>query len=119
MTNRYRISSSHSSVELGVYEGANEAEALDAMARDAGYADHAAACEVAPVEDDELLIEKIEYSLTVSDVREIAAQSGLDHAEFCLEQSEGQLGREALAEARAEFDRLDRERFDSSEGEPR
>lgn len=33
--------------EFGVYEGANEQDALDAMARDAGYADFADACETA------------------------------------------------------------------------
>jgi hypothetical protein len=33
----YRIYNEESGVEMGVYEGATEAEALDAMAKDAGY----------------------------------------------------------------------------------
>lgn len=43
----YRIINELSGVALGVYEGETEQDALDAMARDAGYADHAEATEVA------------------------------------------------------------------------
>jgi hypothetical protein len=42
----YRIISS-AGVNMGTFEGATEAEALDAMARDAGYRDSAEAAEVA------------------------------------------------------------------------
>lgn len=45
--------------------------------------------------------------MTAADVREIAAQSGFTHAEFCVEQDESQLGREALADARAELRKLE------------
>jgi hypothetical protein len=52
----YRIENMISGVILGDYEGATEAEALDAMARDAGYADYAALCNVVPVKDGEISI---------------------------------------------------------------
>jgi hypothetical protein len=46
MTNHiaYEISNKISGQELGVYEAASEDGALDALARDAGYADYDAAC---------------------------------------------------------------------------
>lgn len=43
----YVISNRVSGAVFGVYDGADEAAALDTMARDAGYRDHAHACEVA------------------------------------------------------------------------
>jgi hypothetical protein len=52
--NAYTISNKTSGIDLGTYQGATPADALDAMARDAGYADYAAACEVAG--DDGLLV---------------------------------------------------------------
>ena len=52
----YRIENTSSGVILGEYEGVSEAEALDAMARYAGYSDYAAACIVAPVDDDEISV---------------------------------------------------------------
>lgn len=52
--NAYTISNKTSGIDLGTYQGATPADALDAMARDAGYADYAAACEVA--DDDGLLV---------------------------------------------------------------
>lgn len=47
--------------------------------------------------------------MTPETVREIAAESGLSHAEFCIEQDESQFGSEKLREARAEWERLERE----------
>jgi hypothetical protein len=44
--------------------------------------------------------------LTVEDVREIAAASGLSHAEFCVEQEATQIGREAAEPLFAELARL-------------
>lgn len=45
----YRIANRIGGVVLGDYEAADPAAALDAMARDAGYATYADACAVAPV----------------------------------------------------------------------
>ena len=44
---RYLIENPHSGLSLGVYEGDTKAAALNAMARDAGYADYAEAYEAA------------------------------------------------------------------------
>ena len=43
----YEITNPTSGVNLGTYQGETPEEALDAMARDAGYADAAEAAEVA------------------------------------------------------------------------
>lgn len=53
---RFNISNAKTSVDLGTYEAATEAEALDLMARDAGYRDYAEACEVAPADDGEIIV---------------------------------------------------------------
>lgn len=47
----YRIENTTSGHVLGDYEAKDEASALDAMARDTGYRDHADACAVAPGDD--------------------------------------------------------------------
>lgn len=52
----YQIENTRSGIILGTYEANTEAEALDAMARDAGYASYIEACEVAPVVDGEILV---------------------------------------------------------------
>ena len=46
------------------------------------------------------------YEITAEEIRQIAKDHGIPHAEFCLEQSESQLGREAMAEARAALERI-------------
>lgn len=52
----FSISNSTTGVVLGTYAGEDERAALDSMARDAGYPDHAAACRVAPVTSGELVL---------------------------------------------------------------
>ena len=46
------------------------------------------------------------YFVSVSDVRKIAAESGLAHAEFCIGQMASQMGDARCVEQRAELDRL-------------
>lgn len=53
---KYSIENTISGVVLGEYEANSEAEALDAMARDAGYTDYAAACKVAPTVEGEIKV---------------------------------------------------------------
>jgi len=55
---RYRITNTHSGGNLGVYEADSKQEALDAMSRDAGYADQAEACEALGSYGDDLLVEE-------------------------------------------------------------
>ena len=45
----YEISNKHSGMFLGVYEAEDEADALDVLARDAGYRDYEDACTVAVI----------------------------------------------------------------------
>jgi hypothetical protein len=58
---RFEISNSTTSVTLGTYSGETEAEALDAMAQDVGYADYEAMREVlGQTGESDLLVTDIE-----------------------------------------------------------
>ena len=65
MTKTYRIENTLSGVDLGAYEGATEAEALDAMARDAGYTDYAEAQSVAPAAYGEIVATEMTKTYSV------------------------------------------------------
>jgi hypothetical protein len=52
----FTITNAHTGQDLGGYEADDEAGALDAMAREAGYPDYAAACAAAPVEPGEIVV---------------------------------------------------------------
>jgi len=56
---KYEIENTISGVVFGVYEGNSENEALDAMARDAGYADYAECCEVASACDGAIVVTQV------------------------------------------------------------
>lgn len=56
----YNITNRISALDLGDYEGSTPSEALESFARIAGYADYAAMNEVAPGDDDELIVKKID-----------------------------------------------------------
>jgi hypothetical protein len=56
----YRISSRTGGTDLGIYEGETTEEALGALARAAGYEDHAAACEVTGEDGSDLIVERLE-----------------------------------------------------------
>jgi hypothetical protein len=58
----YTIINTISGIHMGVYTGSTPAEALDEMARAAGYTDYAAACEVAPVAEGELAVEPMSHA---------------------------------------------------------
>jgi len=58
---KFQIVNLDSGTVLGVYEGENEKEALDAMARDAGYFDYHEACNIydAPFDDSEIRVTEV------------------------------------------------------------
>jgi hypothetical protein len=60
--NTYTIQNTISGHNFGTYEASSEAEALDAMAHDAGYASYAESLEVAPVADGEIVVTEVRGS---------------------------------------------------------
>jgi hypothetical protein len=59
----YQISNSRSGAILGNHSGNTEAEALDAMAKDAGYRDYTHCQQVAPCDGLELNERRCDYFL--------------------------------------------------------
>lgn len=57
---KYSISNRVSGADLGTYEAESKAAALDAMAREAGYESHAAACEVTGEDGGDLVVVELE-----------------------------------------------------------
>jgi hypothetical protein len=55
----YQIENDRTGVVLGVYSAATEADALEAMARNAGYLCYAEACEIDPTLDDDLIVTEV------------------------------------------------------------
>lgn len=59
---RWSIVSKASGCEIGVYDGERAADALDAMAREAGHGDHAAACAASGDDGSHLLIQRVDVA---------------------------------------------------------
>jgi hypothetical protein len=57
---KYRIYSSESGDDLGVYEAESEAHALDVMAQESGYASHDEASAVSGDDGSDLVVELVE-----------------------------------------------------------
>ena len=56
---KYQIENTNSAVLFGVYEAESKEMALEALARDAGYATYAIACEAFSVDEDEIIVTEI------------------------------------------------------------
>jgi len=69
----YRITNVRTGLDLGTYSADSPEAALDAMARDAGYADHAQACRVAPAEG-ELEVREVAPDTTTLTIRQMLAR---------------------------------------------
>lgn len=56
---KYQISNTISGALMGTFEGETKEAALDAMAREAGYEDYAAAMKVAPAQWGEIIVKEL------------------------------------------------------------
>ena len=56
---KYQIENLDSGHVFGIYEGGSKKEALDALARDAGYEDYEDMCEVTPVRPGEISVKEV------------------------------------------------------------
>jgi len=73
----YRIINTISGVDLGIFVAGSEGQALDAMARDAGYRNRADAESIAPTLPGELVVSEVVAEeelreVTEDDMRELA-----------------------------------------------
>ena len=57
---KWKITSDASGADLGVYEGDTAGDALDAMAREAGYGSHSEACAVTGDDGRHLRVTRVE-----------------------------------------------------------
>lgn len=101
----YRISNRLSGATLGSYEADSPDGALEAMAREAGYADYAQACEAAPVQDGEIVVSEVDITdEQIEQLRIEAGASGDDEqVELCVAALDGD------DDARIECERVIRE----------
>ena len=91
----YRITNTISGQDLGTYTATSEAEALNAMARDAGYADANEAGHVAEVKAGELLVEDVTATeeaenLTPSEAWDqyVGSQTVAEWSSICADQGD-------------------------------
>lgn len=123
---RYNISNTLSGVSLGTYEADSQSAALDAMARDAGYANYAEANEVVPSAPGEILVEQVaplylslsmRNAETVRRCVELIADApvceGVERIEFTAEQLAGQWAADYAIDSDAAIDDIDEDTLDA------
>jgi hypothetical protein len=96
----FRIDNARTSFEFGVFEGHTPDQALDAMAREAGYTDYAAACAVAPVEDGEILVTEVELPKVTFD----NIENGLRNVRFVFTTGEAFVSTDVHGELNEDLD---------------